>query len=101
MSKFANNVLELDAEVKKMKKKRAEKLSPFYERFGETKFSPLGDITFDAFLYKLTHIATKRWYIGMHGLKENEAAHDGAYLTSSTDKELLELFIFSLFFPIL
>ena len=94
MSKFANNVLELDAEVKKMKKKRAEKLEkllPFYERFGETKFSPLGDITFDAFLYKLTHIPTKRWYIGMHGLKENEAAHDGAYLTSSTDKELLEL----------
>jgi hypothetical protein len=75
-------------------KKRDKKLKPFYEKFGEIKILPFGDTVPEAFLYELFHFPTLRWYVGMHGLKDNESVNDGAYLTSATDdklKELLEL----------
>jgi len=60
--------------------------------FGNT-ITPDIDLVPEAFMYKFTHRPTKRWYIGMHGLKEHESPFDGSYWNSSTDdgfKTLLE-----------
>ena len=62
--------------------------------FGEVNIIDSGDLIPEAFMYKFTHKYTKMWYIGMHGLKTNESAFDGAYWNSSTHedfKELLEI----------
>ena len=58
--------------------------------FGNT-ITPDIDLVPEAFIYKFTHIPTKRWYIGMHGLKENESPFDGTYWNSSTNEEFKEL----------
>jgi len=59
--------------------------------FGEVKIMDAGDLVPEAFMYKFTHKPTNRWYIGMHGLKSNESAFDGAYWNSSTDEDFQEL----------
>ena len=59
--------------------------------FGEVKIMDAGDLVPEAFMYKFTHKPTNRWYIGMHGLKANESAFDGAYWNSSTDENFQEL----------
>ena len=58
--------------------------------FGEVKIKET-DLMPEAFLYKFTHKPTSRWYLGMHGLKEDESHRDGAYWNSSTDEEFKEL----------
>ena len=58
--------------------------------FGEVKIKET-DLMPEAFLYKFTHKPTSRWYLGMHGLKEDESQRDGAYWNSSTDEEFKEL----------
>ena len=54
--------------------------------FGEVKIKET-DLMPEAFIYKFTHKPTSRWYLGMHGLKEDESHRDGAYWNSSTDEE--------------
>ena len=58
--------------------------------FGEVKIKET-DLMPEAFIYKFTHKPTSRWYLGMHGLKEDESHRDGAYWNSSTDEEFKEL----------
>ena len=58
--------------------------------FGEVKIKDT-DLTPEAFIYKFTHKPTSRWYLGMHGLKEDESHLDGAYWNSSSDEEFKEL----------
>lgn len=58
--------------------------------FGEVKIKET-DLMPEAFIYKFTHKPTGRWYLGMHGLKEDESHRDGAYWNSSTDEEFKEL----------
>ena len=58
--------------------------------FGEVKIKET-DIMPEAFIYKFTHTPTSRWYLGMHGLIEDESHRDGAYWNSSTDEEFKEL----------
>lgn len=48
---------------------------------------PETDLVPEAFVYKFTHEPTGRWYIGMHGLKENESPFDDTYWNSSTSEE--------------
>jgi len=105
MAKIANINLELDAEIKKVKKTLNEKTivnepkkflkivesnSPSGYPFGknilpECEYSP------EAFLYKFTHNLgpnpTNKWYVGMHGLKDHESPYDGSYWNSSTDED--------------
>lgn len=59
--------------------------------FGEVVFADAGDRSVAAFLYKFLHMPTGKWYIGMHGLKENESPFDGSYWNSSTNQEFLNL----------
>ena len=58
--------------------------------FGEVKIKET-DLMPEAFIYKFTHRPTSRWYLGMHGLKEDESHLDGAYWNSSSDEEFKEL----------
>jgi hypothetical protein len=58
--------------------------------FGEVKIKET-DLMPEAFIYKFTHKPTGRWYLGMHGLREDESHRDGAYWNSSTDEEFKEL----------
>jgi len=60
--------------------------------FGEVEFGPTqSDIPCAAFIYKFTHLIMLKWYIGMHGLKEDEGPQDGTYWNSSTDEEFKRL----------
>ena len=59
--------------------------------FGEVVFAEAGDRSVAAFIYIFLYVPTGQWYLGMHGLKENEAPWDGTYWNSSTNKEFLEL----------
>tara|TARA_R110001583_G_scaffold83793_8_gene221022 strand:- start:2077 stop:3366 length:1290 start_codon:yes stop_codon:yes gene_type:complete len=60
--------------------------------FRKVNFGPThSDIPCDAFIYKFTHFPTLKWYIGMHGLKENEGPQDGSYWNSSSDDEFKRL----------
>lgn len=45
----------------------------------------------EAFIYKWTHVKTGMWYLGYHGLKENEGMYDGVYKHSSKNQQFIDL----------